>query len=496
MKKYLLFIILFISSIISVNFCYAQGVAVNTDGSTADPSAMLDVKSSNQGILIPRVASTASITSPVTGLLIFQTTAPVGFYYYDGATWDYLQNSANANVTLQGNSFNAANNLLKLDASGKVPLANLGTSGTPSAGTYLNGNDAWVPVPAGLTNGTSAGQIYITGGSPFAPQAPQTVTGDVSLTSTAVTSYNNVVPANKGGAGAINGILSANGSGTVSAASTTGSGSIVLATSPTLVTPNLGTIASGNGAALTGLQNIANNSTAGNSIVTALGSATFGTTGSGNIVLASSPTLVAPSLGTPSALVGTNISGTAANLTAGNVTTDANLTGDVTSVGNTTSINTTAAAGNHIVTAINAGTGIIAASRLGTGATPTNFLRGDGTFATPAGAGSGITYGGTLTNGNTISVTTPTFYLVTDGASITLPAATTAGQMLYLVNTNISTTNVGFTVNRQGGNTIYNAQLSTPVVTHSPASGSSYVLYDSATLISDGAGNWYILVNN
>jgi hypothetical protein len=43
---------------------------------------------------------------------------------------------------------------------------------------------------------------------------------------------------------------------------------------------------------------------------------------------------VTPALGTPSALVGTNITGTAAGLTAGNVTTNANLTGHVTSVGN------------------------------------------------------------------------------------------------------------------------------------------------------------------
>ena len=58
------------------------------------------------------------------------------------------------------------------------------------------------------------------------------------------------------------------------------------------------------------------------------------TTGSGAVVLTTSPTLVTPALGTPSALVGTNISGTAAGLTAGNVTTNANLTGQVTSVGN------------------------------------------------------------------------------------------------------------------------------------------------------------------
>jgi hypothetical protein len=44
--------------------------------------------------------------------------------------------------------------------------------------------------------------------------------------------------------------------------------------------------------------------------------------------------LSTPALGTPSALVGTNITGTAAGLTAGNVTTNANLTGHVTSSGN------------------------------------------------------------------------------------------------------------------------------------------------------------------
>lgn len=44
------------------------------------------------------------------------------------------------------------------------------------------------------------------------------------------------------------------------------------------------------------------------------------TTGSGSVVLATSPTLVTPALGTPSALVGTNITGTAAGLTAGNAT--------------------------------------------------------------------------------------------------------------------------------------------------------------------------------
>ena len=70
-------------------------------------------------------------------------------------------------------------------------------------------------------------------------------------------------------------------------------------------------------------------------------------TGTGGLVRATSPTLITPALGTPSALVGTNITGTATGLsiggnaatattatTANTVTTNANLTGAVTSVGN------------------------------------------------------------------------------------------------------------------------------------------------------------------
>jgi hypothetical protein len=56
--------------------------------------------------------------------------------------------------------------------------------------------------------------------------------------------------------------------------------------------------------------------------------------GTGSVAMTTSPTFATPNLGTPSALVGTNITGTAAGLTAGTVTTNANLTGHVTSVGN------------------------------------------------------------------------------------------------------------------------------------------------------------------
>ena len=137
----------------------------------------------------------------------------------------------------------------------------------------------------------------------------------------------------------------------------TGSGALAFATSPTLVTPALGTPASGaltnctfptlnqstsgNAATVTTNANLTGHITSsGNAAVLGsfssaqLKTALSDETGSGVAVFATSPTLVTPALGTPASGVATNLSGTAASLTAGTVTTNANLTGHITSSGN------------------------------------------------------------------------------------------------------------------------------------------------------------------
>jgi trimeric autotransporter adhesin len=72
---------------------FAQSFAINTDGSTANASALLDVKSTAKGMLIPRMSKTQknAIASPATGLLIYQD-APdsTGFYFYDGTKWAWI----------------------------------------------------------------------------------------------------------------------------------------------------------------------------------------------------------------------------------------------------------------------------------------------------------------------------------------------------------------------------------------------------------------------
>jgi len=69
-------------------------VAINTDGSAPDGSAMLDIKSTNKGVLVPRLSSTQldSVQNPATGLMVFVTDLGE-FLFFDGTDWDYINSS-------------------------------------------------------------------------------------------------------------------------------------------------------------------------------------------------------------------------------------------------------------------------------------------------------------------------------------------------------------------------------------------------------------------
>ena len=65
---------------------YAQ-VAINTDNSNPDASAMLDIKSTTQGVLIPRMTTTQrSLISAVAGLMVYDTDLK-SLVYFDGTSW-------------------------------------------------------------------------------------------------------------------------------------------------------------------------------------------------------------------------------------------------------------------------------------------------------------------------------------------------------------------------------------------------------------------------
>lgn len=61
-------------------------IGINLDNSPPDSSAILDLKSTTQGFLTPRMTETErdAIDNPATSLLIYQTTGTCGFYYNQG----------------------------------------------------------------------------------------------------------------------------------------------------------------------------------------------------------------------------------------------------------------------------------------------------------------------------------------------------------------------------------------------------------------------------
>jgi hypothetical protein len=81
-------LILFILFSINTFVLNAQSIAINNDGSYADSSAMLDVKSSTKGVLISRMGTNqrTTIVNPAKGLLVFDTTS-LSLWFYSGSSW-------------------------------------------------------------------------------------------------------------------------------------------------------------------------------------------------------------------------------------------------------------------------------------------------------------------------------------------------------------------------------------------------------------------------
>ena len=126
-------------SLIALN-ATAQSVAINTDGSTADPSAILDLKSTNQGVLVPRLTQTqrTAIATPATGLMVYQTDATAGFYFYNGTAWTSLNGANGTNGTNGANGQGVPTGGTANQVLAKVDGTDYTTQWiTPSSGTTL-----------------------------------------------------------------------------------------------------------------------------------------------------------------------------------------------------------------------------------------------------------------------------------------------------------------------------------------------------------------------
>jgi hypothetical protein len=324
--------------------------------------------------------------------------------------------TSSGNLTL-GGTLSGVN--LTSQVTGTLPIANGGTGSTSTTYVNLTTNvTGTLPVANGGTGQTSYtnGQLLI-GNSTGNTLAKATLTAGSGITIT--NGAGAVTIAATGGAGTV---TSVGGTGTVNGITLTGtvtsSGNLTLGgtlSGVSLTTQVTGTLPVANGG--TGITSFGAGVAAflGTPTSANLAAAVTNETGSGALVFATSPTLVTPALGTPSALVGTNITGTAAGLTAGKVTTNANLTGAITSIGNAASLGSFTSANLSAALTDETGSGAAVFATSPTLVTPA--------LGTPSSA--------TLTNATGLPIvtgTTGTLSVARGGTGLT--ALGTAGQVL------------------------------------------------------------------
>ncbi len=146
------------------NSLKAQSVAINTDGSVASSSAMLDVKSISKGLLVPRMSSNqrSRITAPAPGLLVYDTDTK-SFWYYNGASWSGFA-AGPPSWLLAGNSGNTSNNFIgTLD---KQPLRFRVNNNL--AGAIDTSNNIFLGIGSGLVNTSGNGNTAAGHGAMYA----------------------------------------------------------------------------------------------------------------------------------------------------------------------------------------------------------------------------------------------------------------------------------------------------------------------------------------
>jgi len=163
---------------------------------TPDPSAALDINSTTSGLLIPKMTEVQrdGISSPASGLMIYQTDISPGFYFFDGDAWVTFgvnTTSTNSDWTISGDDIYNAN------------VGNVGI-GTTTPSTKLHLEDTSGGSTGTLSDGFEDGTLspFSTGGdaSWFVQSATVNTganaaeSGDINDSQTTYMEYNVTIP--------------------------------------------------------------------------------------------------------------------------------------------------------------------------------------------------------------------------------------------------------------------------------------------------------------
>src|SRR5262245_61271908 len=98
---------IFILSLLLTTLSWGQGVGINNI--TPHTKALLDLNATDRGFLVPRMTQAQrfamfAVADPTAkGMLVYQTDAWFGFYYYDGIAWQFLSTN-NSGWNVLGNA--------------------------------------------------------------------------------------------------------------------------------------------------------------------------------------------------------------------------------------------------------------------------------------------------------------------------------------------------------------------------------------------------------
>jgi hypothetical protein len=175
-----------------------SGTVISNAGGTDTPASpsILDVRSFNKGIFLPRIASTASIASPTAGLLFYNTTSNQ-FNYHDGAAWQQATFGNQWNVNGTSYYYNGGN----VGIGNSTPNYKLDVGGTIHNAGDIH-TDGWLGI--GTTNPQY--RVHIFDGSVAFYNSTDLKTWSIYYNST-----NNGIQFNENGSGGTSRLNIANG---------------------------------------------------------------------------------------------------------------------------------------------------------------------------------------------------------------------------------------------------------------------------------------------